>query len=264
MRVVVWNVRKASTHSPAWDYLLDLQPDVALIQDARLVPDKVRAVYEVATDQTAFHPRGVGQHLSAILAKGRIGPFQPLPVPTYWLRDAVAEWREYFTTRRIELESGEVLNAMSVYSLAVPVPRHHWQNQDTEGIQLPENRDIWATELMWSILSLIPTIITEPWIAGGDLNSSVSFDVPKPRGNQRILDRMQEIGMPNIARWEGFAERPTFRHSRGGFRQQLDYLFANQLVSQHLDRIDLGDPTTIFAPRPMLSDHLPIIADFRI
>lgn len=264
MRVICWNVRKASTRSPVWDHLLEMDPDIALIQDARSIPDKVARTYAIGCDQTAFYPGSEHQHLSAVLAKGEIGAFQPLPTPTAWMRSALAEWREYFTTRSVALPSGAIINVMSVYSLAEPVPLHHWEGQDTTGIQLPENPSLWGTELMWSVLKMMPNIGTEPWLVGGDLNTSVSFDSPKPRGNQRILDRMADIGLPNIARWEGLAERPTFRHARGGFTQQLDYPFANKPLSDHLTSINLGDPEKIVVPRPMLSDHLPIIADFQM
>ncbi len=265
MRIVAWNVRKASIHSGAWDLLLELDPDIALIQDARAIPDSIRSTYAIAKDQTAFHPGSEHQHLSAILAKGEIGPFQPLPTPTHWLRSALAEWREFFTTRRITLKSGLTLNAMSVYGLADPVPKHHWKEQDTEGIQLPMNRELWATEILWSTLRMMPSLSTEPWIVGGDLNTSVLFDTPKPHGNQLILDRMAEIGLPSIELGNGGESVPTFRSNRGHFVHQLDYLFANSLMRDSLVSCEVyGDPERVFGSRPMLSDHLPIIAEFDI
>jgi endonuclease/exonuclease/phosphatase (EEP) superfamily protein YafD len=154
---------------------------------------------------------------------------------------------------------------MSVYSLAIPVPGHHWKDQDTEGIQLPMNRDLWATEIMWSTLRMMPSLSTEPWIVGGDLNTSVLFDIPKPRGNQLILDRMAEIGLPSIDLSGNGEPVPTFRSSRGHFVHQLDHLFANHQMLDHLIGCEVYEDTErIFGSRPMLSDHLPIIADFDI
>lgn len=154
---------------------------------------------------------------------------------------------------------------MSVYSLAVPVPVHHLRNQDTDGIQLPANPKVWGTELMWSTLRSMPSISTEPWIVGGDLNASVRFDERKDRGNQMILDRMADIGLPNIVRGANGSPVPTFRHSFGGLVDQLDYLFANRFLLDRLTRVEVfPDVDRVFGQRPMLSDHLPIIADFDI
>lgn len=263
MRVVSWNLRKASANSGAWDLLLELDPDIALIQDARSMPETIRANYSIARDQTAYSPRSKDWSATAILSKGDIGPFRPLPAPTEWMRAALAEWRECFTTRNITLDSGVWLNVMSVYSYAFPVPRHHWQDQDTDGIQLPMNRELFATEIMWTTLQMMPNLSSEPWIVGGDLNTSVLFDIPKPRGNQMILDRMAEIGLPSIALGNDEEPVPTFRSPRGHVLHQLDYLFANSHLMEHLVSCEVyGDAGRIFGNRPMLSDHLPVIAEF--
>jgi exonuclease III len=42
MRIISWNVRRASATSPAWKYLLDCAPDLALLQEVGTVPDSVQ------------------------------------------------------------------------------------------------------------------------------------------------------------------------------------------------------------------------------
>ncbi len=48
MRIVSWNCRNASKTSRLWDYLLELDPDLAILQDFRTIPEHVLQVYRHA------------------------------------------------------------------------------------------------------------------------------------------------------------------------------------------------------------------------
>jgi len=39
-RVVTWNLHHGKVSSLAWDYLLELNPDIALLQEAGILPEK--------------------------------------------------------------------------------------------------------------------------------------------------------------------------------------------------------------------------------
>jgi hypothetical protein len=39
--VVTWNLHHAKVSSLAWDYLLELNPDIALLQEVGIVPEKI-------------------------------------------------------------------------------------------------------------------------------------------------------------------------------------------------------------------------------
>jgi hypothetical protein len=41
-RVMSWNCRRATAASAVWDYFLDAEPDLALLQEVNAVPDRVR------------------------------------------------------------------------------------------------------------------------------------------------------------------------------------------------------------------------------
>ncbi len=56
---------------------------------------------------------------------------------------------------------------------------------------------------------------------------------------------------------------PTFRSPRGGLVvHQLDHLYMTGALLGRLVGCDVGSAERVFGSIPMLSDHLPIVADF--
>jgi len=53
MRVVVWDMRKATNASPAWNYFLELAPDLALLQEVGSIPETVGRTYVSLEGQPA-------------------------------------------------------------------------------------------------------------------------------------------------------------------------------------------------------------------
>ena len=45
LKVVTWNLHRASAASGAWHYLLELDPDIALLQEVNSVPPEVTREY---------------------------------------------------------------------------------------------------------------------------------------------------------------------------------------------------------------------------
>jgi exonuclease III len=113
----------------------------------------------------------------------------------------------------------------------------------------------------------------QEWVIGGDFNSSETFDVEWQRrnnrkfgirssGNGETLERMSRLGLVECLRqFQNGAITPTFRHPRGMVDHQMDHLFASSDLSSMLDNCTVGDQALVFGRS--LSDHLPIIADFR-
>ena len=80
--------------------------------------------------------------------------------------------------------------------------------------------------------------------------------------HQEYLDRMATLGMVEcLASFQGRLT-PTFRNPRGGrVIHQIDHLFASSKLAEQLRWCEVP-PAEDFFQRG-LSDHLPIIADFR-
>jgi endonuclease/exonuclease/phosphatase family metal-dependent hydrolase len=102
-----------------------------------------------------------------------------------------------------------------------------------------------------------------PWIVAGDLNSSVTFDKPRPRGNQEIQDRMSDLGFTECLNFHQGELTPTFKNpSNKQIVHQMDHLFVTEHLRSKLLSCTIGDADRVFTGS--LSDHLPIIAEFNM
>jgi len=73
---------------------------------------------------------------------------------------------------------------------------------DVTTVRLPQNPDVWVTDLLWDALSLLRPRPDDPWIIGGDFNLSETFDdrASGPRGNHEYLGRMNRLGLTDCLR----------------------------------------------------------------
>ena len=129
-------------------------------------------------------------------------------------------------------------------------------------VKLENNPELWGTELLWAALRNEDR--TKPWIVGGDLNTCETFDqwAKKPRGNREFLDRMEDLGFTEVLRESQGRLTPTYRNFKTGeIRNQMDHIFVTEPLARLLVKCDVGDADRVFGGG--LSDHLPIVADFR-
>lgn len=265
IRVVSWNCRGASLRSGLWDYLLELGPDVAVLQDFRTVPDRVLQVYVHAQNAAVTTTERTPRHFTGILAKGVTTADILLPAPNEWVARELENFKEFFTAKTVTLHSGTSLKVVSVYSPAFRIDPARLEGIDTIGIQLTHNRDVWSTELLWASLKSMNIKADEPFIVAGDLNSSETFDYARPRGNRELMERMNALGLFDCLRTFKGQLTPTFRTPRGGFViHQLDYLYVTSALLSKLAWCDVGSAEQVFKSTPSLSDHLPIVADFTV
>ena len=77
------------------------------------------------------------------------------------------------------------------------------------------------------------------------------------------MERMNALDFYDCLRMFKGKLTPTFRTPRGGMViHQLDHLYVTPMLMSRLARCDVGSAERVLEPRPMLSDHLPIVADF--
>jgi hypothetical protein len=258
-----------------WDYLLELDPDVALLQDFGTVPERILQQYIHASniaprlsEHGEYAPKPLTadrapHHMTGVLLKGKSADDLPLPAPVDWVARELKTFGEFFTAKAVTLHSGITLKVLSVYSPPFAIDRVRMKEIDTTGVQLTQNRDVWVTELMWAALSSMHIANEEPFIVAGDLNSSETFDYPRPKGNREVMERMNALGFYDCLRMFQGKLTPTFLTPRGGLViHQLDHLYVTPMLLSRLARCDVGSKERVLDPRPMLSDHLPIVADF--
>jgi exodeoxyribonuclease-3 len=156
------------------------------------------------------------------------------------------------------------MRVVSVYSPAWEVDSARLKDVDVSSVKLSHNRYVWMTDLLWASLVHMKPDPSEVWVIAGDFNLSETFDLwpGGPRGNREYLDRMEALGLTECLRKTTGVLTPTFRNTREGMvKHQMDHLFVTAALSERLVACGVGPSAVVFEQR--LSDHLPIVADFR-
>jgi endonuclease/exonuclease/phosphatase (EEP) superfamily protein YafD len=227
LRVVTWNVHQAPADSPAWNHLLSLVPDVALLQEVVALPDVVKATFDSRFER-AIRRQGQPQRFgSAVLVKGKIVRPIPLTAAEAWVTAELIHFGGVVVPCEIEVK-GARLAAISVHSPAWPVDRERLTDVSVGSVKLTQSPDVWVADLLLSALR--SRDVLGPLIVGGDFNLCETFDAWKggPRGNREYLDRMVALGFVECLRRVQGRLAPTF--CKPGAREataQIDHLFAD-------------------------------------
>ncbi|MFZ4642223.1 MAG: hypothetical protein ACOYMU_02640, partial [Phycisphaerales bacterium] len=185
---------------------------------------------------------------------------------TDWLNAEHERFKGNIVANQVMPTSGPSLTAVNVYSPAWPIPKSRLIGIDTSGIKSNINPDLWMTSLLRDAIKHSARSENESWVIAGDFNSSETFDqrAAGPRGNKEFLDCMEHLGFTECLRKSKGKLTPTFRHSRGSIKHQIDHLFVTKSLADKLQSCDVGSQDEIFGASPKLSDHLPIIAEFGV
>lgn len=263
MRVITWNCNKATASRESWDYLLELDPDFALLQEVAAIPDSLETVYKVHA-QAAIRQDGTKQKfMTAILSKATIKATYKMESRVPWVQRELDWFLGNFISCDLIAGDSTTIRLVSVYSPAWPVAKSRIANDDVVDVKLRLNKDIWAADLLWASLREALPSREGPWIVAGDFNCSETFDEWKdgPRGNKEYLDRMSGIGLTECLRHHHRHLVPTFVNTdKKTLRHQMDHLFVTGDLASRLKGCDVGNSGAVFGRK--MSDHLPIIADF--
>jgi endonuclease/exonuclease/phosphatase family metal-dependent hydrolase len=259
-RLITWNCRRAAL----WDYFTELDADVALLQEVMSIPATVLARYSCHMERAMSKAGAPQKFNTAILVKGKIGPAVPLVAPSQWVEAELRLFAGNLVSRQVTRDTGTAMRVVSVYSPAWPVDRARLKDMDVTSVKLTLNSDLWVTDLLWASLAHMKPDPRELWVIAGDFNLSETFDLwpGGPRGNREYLDRLEALGLHECLRQAKGMLTPTFRNPRDGVVQhQMDHIFVTTALSERLVKCDVGLTEAVFDRR--LSDHLPIVADFR-
>ena len=265
MRVLTWNVRRATANSPVWTMLLEIAPDIALLQEVGEFPREITSRFDVKFEY-AIRKTGEPQNFgTAVLVRGNIAEDIKLVSEYSWVNEEISFFSGNLVSCVVATENDTPINVISVYSPAWPVDRKRLFGIDVSSVKLDNSPDVWCTEILWSALNKTMPFTTDQWIIGGDFNNSETFDYMwknGPHGNKEFLDRMGYLGLTECLRSHNGQLTPTFKNaSNGKIIHQLDHLFVTDGLNTALERCFTKDKSTVFDES--LSDHLPIIGIFK-
>jgi len=257
-------MRRASRKSAAWELFNEISPDLALLQEVSGLPRSIADQYQVVMRAAAGkgHPQPFS---TAILARGIVGAPIQLSSRWGWVNRELERFKGNLLAHHVSVLGSEY-RVLSAYSPPWPVDPERLRGIDVEPVKLKLNPNVWVTELLWAaLLDSCDAKHPLPWVVGGDLNSSETFDnmwAGGPRGNREILDRMQGLGLRECLRQWNHELVPTFRNPRDGkIVHQIDHHFVSESLAARLVSCSTAAHAQVLDAS--LSDHLPIIADFR-
>ena len=72
MRVITWNVRRAKADDVAWEMLLDMEPDIALLQEVSIFPPTITSSFDVKFESAVGKTGKPQKFGTAVLVRGKI------------------------------------------------------------------------------------------------------------------------------------------------------------------------------------------------
>ncbi len=261
MKIITWNIRRAMKSSDVWNIIIDINPDIALLQEIGDIPDNIKKIFSVKFKK-AVNKNGKEQKFgTAILVKGEIVDNLKLSSKYDWVNRELEYFSGNIISCIVKLKSGLKLNLISVYSPAWPVDYSRIKDEDISKVKLKNNPKVWMTEVLWSALKNMK-LNNNIWVIGGDFNISATFDETWGSGNQEILDRMNSLRLTECLEKHNKKLIPTFKNlNNGKVIHQIDHLFISNKLFKKINNCIVGDKFNIF--EKSISDHLPIIAEFK-
>lgn len=267
MRVVSWNVHRAGTTSPVWNILKKLNPDIVFLQEYIRLPEEIENTFAIKVGQP-INKTGKSQNFkTAILVKGSIVKDYKLQSRFDWVNDELNKFSGNLLSCVIKpVASKNEIKVIGVYSPAWRVNVSEYPTNEINSVKRKQNKDLWVDDLLREALKNEPNVENERWIIGGDFNASETMDYlwnTGPRGNLEHLGIMQNIGFIDCLRHSANGQPvPTFKDTKNGkVINQLDYIYANNLQFRNFKNCQTGSVAEILDTK--ISDHLPVIADFR-
>ena len=272
MRVITWNIHGARKNSSVWDFLMDLQPDVALLQEVGSSPEHFIKEFD-GVCRPAIFKNGKPQRFSTgVFVNGEVLEEVTFSSSLDWINHELDFFKGNLVSCRVQPINHPPITVVSVYSPAWPINADRLEGVDVSQISTKISGEVWCADALWAGLQKSITD-SETWVVGGDFNSSETFDVEwqekhdrvfgiRSSGNAKMLQRLCDLGLSECLRQSNSGTIvPTFRHSTGEIEHQIDHLFVSNDFYSQLEKCTVGDQAIIFGKS--LSDHLPIIADFR-
>jgi len=193
LKVLTWNLRRATSKSEAWMIVRNLLPDIMILQEDASIPQDILTEYSCLSKKARSKGGGDQSISTAILSRMNSLNNYQLHSSFDWVQKEVEYFNGNILAGEIIFESRKPIRIISVYSPAWPIPNNRLTGIDTSSNKLINNKNVFCTELLWASLNEESIGDAADWIVAGDLNSSTTFHfmwAGGPSGNQEIIDRL--------------------------------------------------------------------------
>ena len=113
LRVITWNCHRANIDSVLWQYLLNLRPDIALLQEVVAIPEFIKERYS-CFGFYAVKKTGAPQSFSTyLLTSGSFKQNILLSSDKEWVNRELKSFSGNLVSREILLKSGLLIRAIS-------------------------------------------------------------------------------------------------------------------------------------------------------
>lgn len=268
MRIITWNVCRAIKSSQVWNILLNLQPDIALLQEVGEIPESIKEIYQIKSERPVTQKNNLQKFLTVILIKGEIIENIHLFSKKDWINKKLDFFKGNFIGCVAKIEGYPQINVICVYSPAWNISKEQLIGIDISTVALKDKTKLSGAEILCDALKEVVDN-KNIWVVGGDYNWSDTFEKDYPGGPQGIVscgskelrDRMYSLGFKECLKEFNNSLVPTFKNHYGNrIIHQIDHLYVTENLFNNLSKCVVGD-NLIFEKK--LSDHLPIIADFK-
>jgi len=265
--VVTWNLaywtpgafNSIPNQQRQWRFLLDLDPDVMLVQECRL---EDLAAVDGATPYRVIGARpGKWTACSAVVAKRDLDPV-PAERPGPWFEFLSG----YLALATIATDIGQLLVA-SVHTPAKVVTDPCLSDADHGALCRPGVGRAWHNDLAFAAIEELPK--EAGFIVGGDWNTARLFDTVYPEGAEgspmagaAFFTRATEHGWVETMRQKWPEEIPTYLKA-GTAGYELDHLFTDAALAGRFEGCDVVSEVD-GVPAADVSDHAPVVAEFAI
>lgn len=258
MRIVTWNLAGQTlgiaTHAAAWRHLTEvLQPDLALLQEARRLPD----LEPKLGGTIAFQPvSGVDWGTAVWAPAGTVTKIDMPSISTPWMdyvRICIAD-----LTRPDEAP----IRAVSVHPHAGKFDPALLGEHPELAPKLDGATYVWSCDVAYTLARQHVTG-HQPFVVGGDWNTARRFDTTSPEldpgtgTGEAFFARAEQDGWHDCYHQRHHHEgRTWFRGNDHGY--QLDHLFTDQTTGQRVKDCWIDERAAV---DPRLSDHAPLVVD---
>ena len=142
MRILTWNVCRATSQNLVWKMLLEIAPDIALLQEVGGFSKKVQDQYKIRF-QTAMGKTGRPQQFgTGVLVRGNIVDGIKLVSEYSWVNEEISFFSRNLVGCVVAPENDAPKNMISVYSPAWPVDKKRLSGIDVSSVKLDNSPDV--------------------------------------------------------------------------------------------------------------------------